>query len=150
MTDPPPPTTPHPIDPELRADRDRLIAILAPIGIAVAVITFDGSGDEGQIEESPSTTPPTSALISRHHGRARDPDVTSSSSAFPPPRNDRSAHCARLPRPRKFTYDTLFDLHGGWEDNAGAFGESRSMSRQECDLDFNVRIIDAHNTFFEL
>ena len=34
---------------KLHADRDRLIAILATHNVAVAVIKFDGSGDEGQI-----------------------------------------------------------------------------------------------------
>ena len=31
--------------------RHRLIARLAPIGIASAIVSFDGSGDDGQIEE---------------------------------------------------------------------------------------------------
>ncbi len=126
---------------KLHADRDRLIAILATHSVAVAVIKFDGSGDEGQIGDIDFFAADGAIICT-----LEAPEPLASRAGAPIP--SLSALRTDL---EQFAYDALFDLHGGWEDNDGGFGEiTLDVVDKTATLDFNMRIIETHNTFSEL
>lgn len=93
-----------------------LFEALAKAGITSVVVTFDGCGDSGQIEDitfrsggavvsTPQTEPVVIASVS--WGSA---DVHQASKTI-----DEALE--------QLAYDLLMQTHGGWENNDGAYGE---------------------------
>ena len=101
---------------ELRpANKAALFDALTAAGITTVVVSFDGYGDSGQIEGI---------------------DARGTEGELAMPSTDVELAVARFdedePEPRclplgqaieELAYDALADLHGGWENNDGAYGE---------------------------
>jgi hypothetical protein len=107
-------------------NKDRLFDGLMAVGITHVTVTFDGSGDSGQIEsigawagetavDFPATEIPYAALTW---------DVV-----------------------EQLAYDFLSDTHGGWENNDGAWGEFCFDAAARCiHLEFNERFTSSELT----
>ena len=114
-------------------NKEALFDGLRLVGIAHVLVTFDGSGDSGQIE----------SIEARSHG----------DQSVPLP----AAHItfagidwqSGAPTERRLTveaaveelvYDLLSDTHSGWQDNDGAYGEFCIDARaRTIHLEFNER-----------
>lgn len=148
MTDDPTSAGPAPVDwlahdTALRTLRDRLqpsnkqavFDRLRENGVTRVVVTFDGYGDSGQIEEVTATAGETAV-------------------ALPPGEVD--LRCARWGRPdpevlsvpvkaalELLAYDYLEQTHDGWEINEGAFGEFVfDVAEGEITLEYSERFIE--------
>jgi hypothetical protein len=138
-------TTPNPALPlanppdTLHVDRARLFATLAARGVALAVITFDGYGDDGQIQ---SVT----------FDDTESADLLTQAEVSPHPDGTPVASFQMLETwLDDFAWDALGALHCGWQDNDGAYGEiTFDVAAGTVTLDFNARFVDAHNTVTEL
>jgi len=122
-------------------ERDRLIAALKRHDVALAVIHFDGCGDEGQIDDVSffkADGAAISMLLTKEAPAAEDGTPTPSLHAL---------H-AEL---EAFAYHTLGEIHGGWEDNDGGYGEiTIDVAEGTATLDLNQRIVTTHCTMTEL
>lgn len=113
-------------------NKDRLFDGLMAAGITHATVTFDGSGDSGQIEsieawsgktaiEFPATEIDYAVLT------WDDPEV-------------EIRQLSLEDVVEQLTYDFLSDTHGGWENNDGAYGEFCFDAAARCiHLEFNER-----------
>jgi hypothetical protein len=131
-----------------RAVHERLHAELQPrnkaalfdaldaAGIIQVVLTFDGSGDEGQIEDTEiesttgmDTLPEVKIGILHAVWGQAEPQCKERSLA------DLIETVA---------YDCLAQKHSGWEDGEGAYGEfTFDVATRTVKLDFNSRFIDS-------
>jgi hypothetical protein len=135
--------TPHPTDfaTTLHVDRARLFAELDARGIAQAVITFNGCGDEGQIEQ-----------ITFDDVESADIDARGSAEIPPHPDGMPVASLQILEAwLEDFVYDAIGSHFPGWQDNDGAYGEiTLEAATRTVTLDFNARFTDAHNSVIKL
>src|SRR3546814_12907225 len=103
-----------------------------------SVVTFDGSGDSGQIEDIQAHAgdqladiPTTPVEIARLDFHATEPE--------------------RLTEPLSEAIETLAyafleQTHGGWENNEGAFGEFVfDVAGETITLDYNERVETSEN-----
>jgi hypothetical protein len=121
------------------ANKAALCDALTQAGISVVEVTFDGSGDSGQIEtvearagDTPAELPPEPIEFAEpdEHGDARRTMLT-------------PAECIE-----KFVYDLLEETHSGWEINDGAYGEfTFDVEAKTITLAFNERYTDSQ--YFE-
>ena len=120
------------------ANKASLLAALRDAGITTVVVTFDGYGDSGQIEniearngDDPAEIPATPVEIARLDFHATEPE--------------------RLTEPlgeaiETLAYAFLEQTHGGWENNEGAFGEFVfDVAGETITLDYNERIETSEN-----
>ena len=118
---------------ELRpANKDRLFDALTTADITHVTVTFDGEGDSGQIES-----------ISAWNGEVAV-DFPHSQIAYAALTWDNpSVEMRQLSLEdvvEQLAYDFLADLHGGWENNGGAYGEfCFDASARSIHLEFNER-----------
>ena len=113
-------------------NKDRLFDGLITAGITHVTVTFDGSGDSGQIEsigawagDKAIDFPATEILYAALTWD--DPEVEMRSLSL----EDVVEQLA---------YDFLSDTHGGWENNDGAYGEFCFDASARCiHLEFNER-----------
>lgn len=113
-------------------NKDRLFDVLMTAGITHVTVTFDGEGDSGQIEsisawsgdgsvDFPAVEIPYAALT------WDNPEVEMRSLSL----EDVVEQLA---------YDFLSDIHGGWENNDGAYGEfCFDAAARTIHLEFNER-----------
>jgi hypothetical protein len=115
----------------LRSDNKMvLFAALAAAGVTRVVVTFDGYGDSGQIEnvevQGAAALPDTSIIFMVPLWQSED------------------AERRELPLAtaiEELTYDCLSDHHDGWENNEGAFGDlTFDVAAGTIALDFNYRV----------
>lgn len=116
----------------LTPNKAALFATLAVAGITSIVVTFDGYGDEGQIENIDARTGDIST------------ELPAAAVEFAMPARDSSA-LERLAMPlaeavEELVYGLLRDAHPGWENNDGAFGEFRfDVAERSITLEHNNR-----------
>jgi hypothetical protein len=112
-----------------------IFAALAAADIEVVVVTFDGEGDSGQIEdiaasrqEHPVALPDVKIrLLQAVWGKSK-PETSKATL-----RDAIEALC----------YDFLEHDNGGWENDGGAFGEFRlNVAARTVELEFNARYVD--------
>ncbi len=114
------------------ANKTALLDALAAAGISSVVVTFDGSGDSGQIEgvdarigETATELPATAVEIAS------------------PVWDGSGVETRTLPLAEaieQLVYDLLEDTHDGWENNEGAFGEfTFDVAEASIQLDYNER-----------
>ena len=117
----------------LPANKAALFDALAAAGITSVLVTFDGSGDSGQIEDVDATTDGAPAVMPAV-------DVAIATPAWDGSGLDRRT----LPLAEaieQLAYDFLEEVHGGWENNEGAFGEfTFDVGERTIRLDYNERI----------
>lgn len=115
------------------ANKDALFEGLRLAGIAYVIVSFDGYGDSGQIEEI--------------DGRNADGDSVQLPPATITFRSVDWQSSEIIPRQmtlekaiEHMAYDFLSDSHGGWENNDGAYGEFCFDAREgTIHLDYNER-----------
>ena len=101
---------------ELRpTNKTALFDALAAAGIVTVIVSFDGYGDSGQIE----------GIEARNaNGETALPQVDVEIAVARYDEDDPERCCHQLERAiEELAYDALSDLHGGWENNDGAYGE---------------------------
>jgi len=122
-----------------KLNKDALFAALSNAGIERVLISFDGEGDSGQLE---------------------DPAAYKGDQQVPLPDAKITLHCVQWnsehlsPQEKsieeaidELCYDFLEQDHGGWENNDGAFGEFRlDVNARTVELEFNGRYTDVHTS----
>ena len=125
---------------ELRpANKAALFDALRQVGINVIEVTFDGSGDSGQIETVEARAGDTPAELPTDPVEFAEPDEHAGvrRTMLTP------AECIE-----KFVYDLLEETHSGWEINDGAYGEfTFDVEDKSITLAFNERFTDSQ--YFE-
>jgi hypothetical protein len=114
------------------ANKQALFDKLEAADITEVVVTFDGYGDSGQIEEI--TARSGDNTVSLPNGEItiasvawRSEDVT---------RTTMSVDAAL----EQLAYEFLSETHGGWQDNDGAYGDfTFDVASRTITLDFNER-----------
>jgi hypothetical protein len=119
-----------------------LFAALAAAGITLVIVTFDGVGDSGQIEnvevragDVEATLPMSEVEIARADFHSIEPERLTQ----------------QLPEAiETLAYAFLEETHGGWENNDGAFGEFVfDVAAGTIRLDYNERIETSENHIHE-
>ena len=121
-------------------NKEALFDGLCLVGIAHVLVTFDGSGDSGQIESIDACN-------------STDQSVTLPAAQIVFAGIDWQS---KAPIERRLTleqaveeliYDLLADTHGGWENNDGAYGEFCVDARaRSIHLEFNERFTSSELT----
>ena len=114
------------------ANKTALLDALAAAGISSVVVTFDGSGDSGQIEGVDARIGDTATELP-----ATAVEITS------PLWEGAGLETRTLPLAEaieQLAYDLLEETHDGWENNDGAFGEfTFDVAEGVIRLDHNER-----------
>lgn len=115
-----------------------LFSALERAGVTKIVITFDGYGDPGQIEDV--------------QAKAGDDDITMpnamiefATTVWGQPEPERSSVTVAT-AVESLTYDALERTHGGWENNDGAYGAIIfDVADYSITLDYNERYTASEN-----
>lgn len=117
------------------ANKAALFAALAEAGVTTVTVEFDGYGDSGQIESIDAKAREADAELPDAHVTLatlgwRDPEPTE---------RTMTVHEAI----EDMAYDCLAQTHGGWENNAGAFGTFVfDVAKKNIALEYNQRFED--------
>ena len=127
-----------------RAAQDRLHAELQPLnkaalfdalaaaGVTLVVVSFDGYGDSGQIENVEVKA--GDAVVAMPEGT-----IEIAEAVWDQPEPDRSA-IGIADVIERLVYDLLTDTHCGWENNDGAYGDfTFDVAERTITLDYNER-----------
>lgn len=129
---------------ELRpANKEALFGVLANLGIVSVTVSFDGYGDSGQIE----------SVDACNAGGAVDlPQVDVEIAVARYDEDEPERKCVSLSRAiEELAYDALSELHGGWENNEGAYGEFVfDVARRSITLDYHERYTSTEDYSHEL
>ena len=115
------------------ANKKALFDALEADGITSVLVSFDGSGDSGQIEEidalsggEPWDFPAGTVAIGRAYwGRSETEQVD----------------CTVRDAVETLAYAFLEETHAGWENNEGAYGEfAFDVAGRSITLDYNERV----------
>ena len=117
------------------ANKNTIFDALAAANITKVVVDFDGEGDSGQIDsivafidEELTKMPVTTVTIGQIQYGKPEP--------FPIESTLEQAI-------ETLCYDYLDDMHGGWENNDGAFGEfTLDAVTRTIELEFSARFTD--------
>ena len=115
-----------------------LFEAIAAAGVTLVVVSFDGSGDSGQIEnievkvgEDIAALPAGEVELARAEWGKSEP---------------QRATVSIREAVEQLAYDFLAASHSGWEDNEGAYGEFIfDVAARTITLDFNERYIESAN-----
>jgi hypothetical protein len=115
-----------------------LFDALAAAGVTLVVVSFDGSGDSGQIEnmevkagEEIAALPTGEVELARAEWGKTEP---------------QHATVSMSEAVEQLVYDLLADTHMGWEDGEGAYGEFIfDVAARTITLDFNERYVESAN-----
>lgn len=124
------------------ANKTVLMEALAAAGISRVVVSFDGCGDSGQIDE-------VQAYRSDETVSFPDVSITVSSTSWSDPA------ITSTQRPLKeaieyMAYDILEMKYGGWEINDGAWGDfTFDVENHAVTLDYNQRFSDSEHFYHE-
>jgi len=115
------------------ANKAALFDALAAYGIAVVVVTFDGGGDSGQIEEVTAFNADNDP-VELPGGTVDATQVTFDTQAVTTAQETPRAVIENL------AYDLLEQKHSGWGNDDGAFGEfTFTVADRTVVLGFNSR-----------
>ena len=113
-------------------NKEALFAAMRAAGITEIIVTFDGAGDSGQVED-----------IDARRGDAvvPMPDVSVTLAQVSWGNSEISTSSMSLSEAvETLAYDLLSDCHGGWENCDGAFGEFHfDAEAATILLDYNER-----------
>ncbi len=123
-------------------NRTAIFDALAMASIDLVVALFDGYGDSGQIQDIEAQGDTPDAMERVEMQLAALPWGKTEPDYFP-------VTLAKAIEELIFHY--LGDLHGGWEDNEGSYGEVRfDVWGRTITLDFNERYVASDHTQHEL
>jgi hypothetical protein len=109
-----------------------LFDALAAAGVTHVVVSFDGYGDSGQIENIEVKA--GDAIVAMPAGEAEIARV-----AWDQAEPERSLVCI-ADAIERLVYDVLEETHSGWEDNDGAYGDlTFDVAERTVTLDYNER-----------
>ena len=109
-----------------------LFDALAAAGITLIVVTFDGYGDSGQIENIEAKT--GDAVVAMPAG-----DVEIAEAIWDQPERRRST-VSIADAIERLAYDLLERTHCGWENNDGAYSDfTFDVAERTITLDYNER-----------
>jgi hypothetical protein len=117
-------------------NKTALFNALAGGGITAVVVSFDGYGDSGQIEDIQATA--NDNLVELPAGEIEVGRVYWGSPEIE--RSTLSIHEAI----EQLAYDFLEEIQDGWENDDGAYGDFRfDVAARTITLDFNERVSDS-------
>jgi hypothetical protein len=133
---------------------DIVFDLLGGVGVEHFIVTFDGGGDDGQVEP-PSEFKPFKAakkankILSENVKGGRVSDGTRYGPNGP---EEMWKHDPSLEDLISgLCYDTLEHVSGGWEINEGSHGTFLfDVKKRKMNLDFNERVIEDRNIEFVL
>jgi len=115
--------------PRLLGERFRPIAA---VGVTLIVVTFDGYGDSGQIENIEVKA--SDAVVAMPVG-----EVQIAEAIWDQPEPNRST-VSIADAIERLAYDLLEQTHCGWENNDGAYGDfTFDVAERTITLDYNER-----------
>ncbi|TKW65114.1 MAG: hypothetical protein DI616_16430 [Paracoccus denitrificans] len=114
------------------ANKTALFDALAAAGITQVMVTFDGYGDSGQVED-------ISALSGGETVNLPEAQITIATTSWGDDIiTERAMTVAEAVE--QLAYDFLSETHGGWENNDGAYGEfTFDVEKGTITLDYNER-----------
>ena len=114
------------------ANKTALFDTLVAVGVTQVIVTFDGYGDSGQVED-------VSALSSGETVNLPEAQITIATTSW----GDDAITERAMPvaeAVEQLAYDFLSETHGGWENNDGAYGEfTFDVAERQITLDYNER-----------
>ncbi|MGH6990445.1 MAG: DUF6878 family protein [Stellaceae bacterium] len=109
-----------------------LFDVLAAAGVTLIVVTFDGYGDSGQIENIEAKA--GDAVVAMPAG-----EVEIAAAIWDQPEPSRST-VSIADAIERLAYDLLEQTHCGWENNDGAYGDfTFDVAERTITLDYNER-----------
>ena len=109
-----------------------LFDALNTAGIASVVVSFDGYGDSGQIENIEVRAGET--IVAMPEG-----EIEIARAVWDQPEPERST-VSIADAIERLVYDFLEETHSGWEDNDGAYGDfTFDVAERSITLDYNER-----------
>jgi hypothetical protein len=122
----------------LPGNKVTLFQTLSEAGVRTVVVSFDGSGDSGQIE----------SIVARNADGGEVPLPLGDL----PIRSVDFEMCAITERAttagdliERMAYEFLEHTHGGWEDNEGAYGDfTFDVAEGSITLEYSERYIETH------
>lgn len=138
-----------------KGNLDLVFDLLGGIGVESFIVTFDGSGDSGQLEEASDFKPEkirkkADKLLGHHVEGARVSEGTRWS-----PTNGSETIWKENPDLSEIIdgicYDALGRAHPGWEINEGSYGTfTFDVKKRRANLNFHERIIETQESDFVL
>ena len=123
----------------LAPNKTALFDALAAAGVTHVEVSFDGSGDSGQIEHIAVRA--GDAVVDMPAGEI---EITRATFGHTEPQRSRVSLSDAV---EQLVYDLLEATHDGWQDNAGAFGEFVfDTAKRSITLDHNERFEDSTYT----
>lgn len=140
----------------LESNKDIIFDILGKFGLESFVVTFDGGGDDGQIEE-PCEFKPGGKAIQKKVDALLDETVNGArvSDGIRWSPQGQEQMWKENPTLRELIgsvcYEMLESVQSGWEINEGSHGSFYfDAKKRQVDLDFNERIIESNLTQYKL
>ncbi|NPD17151.1 hypothetical protein HOY34_18325 [Xinfangfangia sp. D13-10-4-6] len=99
----------------MAANKETLFAAMRAAGITEIIVTFDGAGDSGQVEDIDARCGDTAVPMP-------DTEITLAQVSWGISEISTSS-MSLSEAVETLAYDLLSDCHGGWENCDGAFGE---------------------------
>ena len=117
-------------------NKAKLFDALAPAGVTFVVVTFDGYGDSGQIENVEVKA--GDIIIDMPGG-----EIEIARAVWDQAEPDRSTASIREVI-ETFVYDLLGQTHDGWENSDGAYGDfTFDVAERTITLDYNERHMES-------
>lgn len=114
------------------ANKTTLFDALTAAGITQVIVTFDGYGDSGQVED-------ISALSGGETVNLPEAQIIIASTSWGDDAITESTMSV-AEAIEQLAYDFLSETHGGWENNDGAYGEfTFDVAEREITLNYNER-----------
>lgn len=119
-------------------NREILFDILAREGVETVIIQFEGSGDEGSLENS--DLPDRIKKVVIEGSRVSQGTVWHAGGST----HRWKENCTVEEVLQSLCYEVLNIRHGGWENNDGAYGEfTFNVKERTAHLDFNERYTES-------
>ena len=113
-------------------NKTALFDALAAAGVTHVIVTFDGYGDSGQIENVEVKAGDTVLAMP-------EATIEIAEAVWGKPEPDRTA-VSIADVIERLVYDLLTDTHCGWENNDGAYGDlTFDVAERTITLDYNER-----------
>lgn len=138
-----------------KSNLDIMFDLLGGVGVESFVVTFDGGGDDGQIEESSEFKPQKKSVLKKAEALLEEVvegAKVSNGTRYGP--NGSEQMWKENPTLNEIIesvcYESLEKVSGGWEINEGSYGSFHfDVKKRKMTLDFNERVIDSNNFQYE-
>jgi len=121
------------------ANKTALFDALAASGVTVVLITFDGCGDSGQIEDIEVKA--GDSVVAMPSGEI---EIASAEWGQAEPSRSMTSIPDAI---EAFAYDLLRETHEGWENNDGAYGDfTFDVTERIITLEYNERYMQSDHS----